>query len=257
MTRALVTRNVLARELAFNAATRPLNIFVPVGVAVAATLLTLWLLPVAAVVYAALVVTTFLDGDVAESVGREVYARARGASQRAELTNLTPAVAERLALAREADERVRKAIGESQIPLADVEAEVERLMDELEKLARNADRIATYLAEESEAALRRRLEQLRRAPGEDSQLDAAAAQAAAALQDQLDARAQLSRQLSHFDAQMEHIVATLGLIHAQIVRVSVAEEASAQRRVAEQVRDLRHEVDAAADALHEAYRELD
>jgi len=56
---------------------------------------------------------------------------------------------------------------------------------------------------------------------------------------------------------MEHIVATLGVIHAQIVRVSVAEEASAQRRVAEQVRDLRHEVDAAADALHEAYSELD
>jgi len=256
MTRALVTRNVLARELAFNAATRPLNVVVPVGVVAAAILLTLWLLPVAAVVYAALVLTTFLDGDVAESVGREVYAKARGASPRAELTSLTPAVAERLALAREADERVRKAIGQSQVPLADVEAEVERLMDELEKLARNADRVATYLVEESEVALRRRLEQRRTRSG-DSQLDAAAAQAAAALQDQLDARAQLSRQLSHFDAQMEHIVATLGVIHAQIVRVSVAEEASAQRRVAEQVRDLRHEVDAAADALHEAYSELD
>jgi len=257
MTLVPVTRRVLARELALNAATRPLNVAVPAGVVVAGILLTWWLLPVAAVIYAALVVTTFLDENVAESVGREVYARARGRSPRAELTQLTPAVAERLAGAREAHERVRKAIGESQVPLADVEAEVDRLMHELEKLARHAGRVAAYLAEESEVDLRHRLERLRRRHSGDSQLDAAAGQAAAAVQDQLEARAQLDRQLSHFDAQMEHIVATLGYIHAQIVRASVAEEASAQRRVAERVRDLRHEVDAAADALHEAYREVD
>ena len=253
MAHTIVTRRVLARELALHAATRPLNVIAPAGVVIAAILLTFWLLPVAAVVYAALVVTTLLDGDVAESVGREVYARARGSLPRAELSNLTPAVADRL----EADRRVRNAIAESQVPLADVETEVERLMHELEKLAANADRVATYLAEEGEVGLRSRLEHLRRTKSGDSQLDAATAQAAAALQDQLDARAQLARQLSHFDAQMEHIVATLGFIHAQIVRVSVAKEASAQRRVADQVRDLRHEVDAIADALHDAYRELD
>jgi hypothetical protein len=226
-------------------------------VVVAAILLTFWLLPLAAVVYAALAVTTFLDGDVAESVGREVYARARGPVHRAELGSLTPAVADRLALAREADQRVRNAIAESPAPLADVESEVERLMYELDKLAHNADRVGTYLAEESDVPLRRRLHRLRRMESGDPQLDAANAQAAAALEDQLHARGQLARQLSRFDAQMEHIVATLGFIHAQIVRVSVAEEASAQRRVADQVRDLRHEVDAVADALHEAYRELD
>jgi chromosome segregation ATPase len=257
MTQTLVTRRVLARELALNAATRPLNVIVPVGLVVAAILLTFWLLPVAAVVYAALVVTTFLDGEVAESVGRKVYATARGTSARAELSSLTPAVADRLALAREADQRVRNAIAESPIPLADVETEVERLMHELEKLAHRANRVATYLAEESEVGLRRRLHQLRRENSGDSQLDAANAQAAAALEDQLHARAQLARQLSHFDAQVQHIVATLGFIHAQIVRMSVAEEASLQHRVADQVRDLRHEVDAIADALHQAYRELD
>src|SRR5207249_2311960 len=90
MTQTLVTRRVLARELALHAATRPLNIIAPAGVVIAAILLTFWLLPVAVVVYAALVVTTLLDGDVAESVGREVYARARGTLPRAELSNLTP-----------------------------------------------------------------------------------------------------------------------------------------------------------------------
>jgi prefoldin subunit 5 len=257
MTQTAVTRRVLARELAVHAATRPLNIIAPAGVVVAAILLTPWLLPVAAAVYAALVVTTFLDEDVAESVGRQVYARARRPPPRAELSKLSPAVADRLALAREAGRRVRNAVAESQVPLADVETEVERLMREVEKLARNADQVATYLAEEGEVGLRRRLEQLRTAESGDSQLDAATAQAAAALRDQLDARAHLSRQLSYFDAQMEHLVATLGLIRAQIVRVSVAEEASAQHRVADQVRHLRHEVDAIADALDQAYRDLD
>jgi hypothetical protein len=257
MTGALVTRRVLARELALNAATRPLNVAVPAGVVVAAMLLTWWLLPVAAVVYAALVVTTFLDEDIAEAVGRGVYARARAALGRAEIGNLTPSVADRLALAGEAHQRIRHAIAESQIPLADVETEVERLMHELEKLACKADLVARYLADESEVGLRRRLQQLRRSTSCDSELDEATAQVAAALEDQLHARAQLGRQLSRFDAQMQHIVATLGFIHAQIVRVSVAEEASEQRRVADQVRDLRDEVDAIADALHEAYRELD
>ena len=38
--------------------------------------------------------------------------------------------------------------------------------------------------------------------------------------------------------------------------MSVEEEAAAQGRVAEQVRDLRREVGAAADAMQEAYVEL-
>jgi hypothetical protein len=56
---------------------------------------------------------------------------------------------------------------------------------------------------------------------------------------------------------MEHIAATLGAVHAQIVRMSVEEEASEQGRVAGRVRDLRREVGASADAMQEAYRELD
>lgn len=257
MARALVTRRVLARELVLNAALRPLNVGVTAGVVVAAFLLALWLLPVAALVYVALVLTTVFDGDIAESVGREVYARARRGLPRGERTDLTPAVAEKLSLAHAAQHRIHKAVDESRVPLPDVEVEVDRLMNELEKLARQADRVTTYLAEENEAALRRRLERLRRTESSDPQLNHANAQAAAALEDQLDARAQLSRQLLQFDAQMEHIAATLGVIHAQIVRMNVAEEGFAQGRVLEQVRDLRHEVDAAADALHEAYRELE
>jgi predicted nucleic acid-binding Zn-ribbon protein len=257
MERALVTRRVLARELALNAATRPFNIALPTGMVVAALLLSAWLLPIALVVYAALVVTTLLDGDVAETVGREVYSKrhvARAALRTREWNDA--GVARKLAVAYHAEQRIRQAIAESPLALVDLEAELERLMQELEKLASQADRVSTYLRGEDEPELRRRLERLRAASG-DQQIDRANAQAAAALEDQLDAQAQLSRQLSRLDAQMEHIAATLGAIHAQVIRTSVAEAAFAQWRVAEQVRELRREVGAAANALDEVYRELD
>jgi hypothetical protein len=257
MARALVTRRVLARELAVHAATRPLNIGVPAAVAVAALFWAWWLLPVALVVYSALVVATFFDGDVAESVGRDVYARARSELPRREVAELTSGVAARLSMAYEAEEQIRRAIDESGVALADVQAEVDRLMDSLEKMARQADRLTAYLAKEDEGALQRRLARLRRTANGDPQVDHASAQAAAALQDQLDTRMQLERRLSQFDAHMEHIVATLGVVHAQIVRIAVEEEAAAQGRVANQVRSLRHEVGAVADALRDASRELD
>jgi len=208
----------------------------------------------------ALVLTTLFDGEVAESVGREVYVRARAAlppGERTDPADLFPAVAQRLALAHDAEHRIHQAIADSPVPLADVEPEVERLMHQLELLARDADRVAAYLADENETALRSRLDRLHKTQSGDPHVDHANAQAATALHDQLDARAQLARQLAQFDAQMEHITATLGVIHAQIVRMSIAEEVSAQGRVTEQVRELRREVDAASDALHEAYRDLD
>lgn len=256
MARALVTRRVLARELAVHAATRPLNVGVPVAVAVAALLLAWWLLPVALVVYGALVAATFLDGDVAESVGRDVYARVRRELPERAAAELSRGVAARLGMAYKAEERIRRAIDESGVPLADVQGEVDHLMNELEKMARQADRLTAYLAEEDEGALQRRLARLRRTDKDDPQVEHLNAQAAAALEDQLAARAQLERRLSQFEGQMEHIVATLGVIHAQIVRMSVEEEAAAQGRVAEQVRSLRHEIGAVADALRDASREL-
>ena len=257
MTRAIVTRQVLAREIAVNAATRPLNVAVPAAIAVAAVLLSVWLLPIALLVYAALVVVTLFDGDVAEAVGREVYEKGR--SPRAalaprELKNA--GVAKKLTQAHNAEQRIRQAIADSPVPLDDVETELDRLLQELEKLASQADRVAAFLAVDDEAALRIRLAQLRETQSGDDQLDRANAASAAALEDQLEARAQLERQLSRLDAQMEHIAATLGTVHAQIIRVGVAEESFAQRRVADEVRELRREVGATADALDEAYSDL-
>ena len=115
-----------------------------------------------------------------------------------------------------------------------------------------------YLSEQDERAVRARLERLQAATSDDPSVTNANAQAVAALEEQLAARAQLKHQLARFDAQMEHLAATLGAIHArEFVRMSVEEEAGEQRRVAEQVRDLRQEVAAAADALQEAYDDVE
>jgi type IV secretory pathway TrbD component len=252
-----VTRRVLTYELILNAASRPLNVAVPLGVIAAALVLTPWLIALAALAYAGLVLATFLDGDVAESVGRDVYARSRRALPETRLTALTESAADSLALAHETRRQIQNTIAESHIPLPEVEAEVNALLDELENLAPHVERLTRYLAQEDEAALRLRLERIETSYSGDTEVDRANAEVAAALEQQLHARAQLSRRLSQFEAQMEHIAATLSLVHAQIMKMSAAEEASTQARVAAQLRYLRQDVDTTAAAFDEAYRELD
>lgn len=244
MAQVPVTRSILARELVLNAASRPLNIAVPLTVLGAASVLTLWLVPLAAVVYAALVLATFLDGDIAESVGHELYARRLRVPPEPRYPALSESAATSLALAYETEQQIQATLEESPIPFPEIEVEVRGLIHELENLARHVDRLSRYLGDEDEAALRARLER-------------ANPVVAATLQQQFHARTQLSLRVSRFEAQMEHIAATLGLVHAQIMRMTAAEEASAQARVAEQIRSLRSEVDATAAAFDEAYGELD
>jgi hypothetical protein len=245
MAQLLVTRRVLTRELVLNAASRPLNIAVPLAVLGAASVLTLWLVPLAVLAYACLVLATFLDGDAAESVGREVYERKQHALPAPpRYSALSESAAASLSLAYEAERQIRTTLDESPIPFPEIEAEVNALVHELENLARHVDRLSKYLSDEDEAALRARLER-------------ANPVVAVTLQQQFHARTQLSMRVARFEAQMEHIAATLGLVHVQILRMTAAEEASAQTRVAEQIRSLRSEVDATAAAFDEAYGELD
>jgi archaellum component FlaC len=256
MERLPVTRRVLARELVVSAATRASNVAVGAVVLVAAIVLQAWwLIPVALVIYVGMVGATLFDGDRAERVGRKTYEKARSRPS-STLPALSPAVTEKLGLARVQEERIRKAIADAPASMGDLGDEIDRLMKALDNLAARADTVHGYLQGEDAEAIRERIARLSAVDSDDSAVGAMNEQAVAALQDQLAAIEQLERQLARFDAQIEHIAATLGVIHAQIVRMSVEEEAAAQGRVAEQVRDLRREVGAAADALQEAYVEL-
>jgi hypothetical protein len=258
MERLPVTRRLLAREIVLSAARRPLNIVVALLLLVGAGVLDAWwLVPVGLLVYAGLVAATVFDGDRAERVGQQTYAKLR--PQRLPSVappGLAPPVTEKLALARAEEERIRTALAAAPLSLQDVGAEVDGLMSALDGLAARADVVYTYLRGADPAAVEKRVVALRSAASDDPAVAAMNEQAAVALEDQLTAIRQLQRQVARFDAQMEHIAATLGAIHAQIVRMSIEEEAAAQGRVAEQVRDLRREVGAAADALQEAYRDL-
>lgn len=253
MERMPVTRKVLAREIVLDAAKRPLNVGVGVAVVVAAVAFNaMWLLPVALVVYLAMLVATALDGDRAERVGEGVYARARSARPRAipRGEDPSPTVAERLRVAHIQEKRIRTALTPA---TAEVGDEVSHLMEALDDLAEHANVLYVYLREDDADAVRARLQRLRGLRTGDAAADRANEQAIAALEDQLAARAQIERQLARFDAQIEHIAATLGTIHAQLVRMSGEERAGEQNRLAGQVRDLRREIGAAADAMEEAY----
>jgi uncharacterized protein YoxC/type IV secretory pathway TrbD component len=244
MTQPPVTRRILARELMLNAASRPLNIAVLLGVVAAAFVLTPWLAPVAVLAYAALVAATFLDGDVAESIGRDVYARKHLRRPPTRHTSLSKSAAASLALAYQTERQIQMTLDESPVPLPEIEAEVKGLLHELEHLARHVDRLTKYLGDDDESALRARIER-------------ANPVVAATLEQQFHARTQLSLRVDQFEAQMEHIAATLGFVRTQIMRMTAAEAASAQTRVAEQIRHLRREVDTSTAAFDEAYRELD
>jgi hypothetical protein len=258
MSSDLVTRPALVRALAVNAATRRLNLAVPLAVGAAAVLLqTVWLLPLAVVVYVALAVSTFFDADEAERVGRVAYERRRLVQQPAlDAATLSPQIARKLGRARAEETRIREAIERAPLPRYDVLDEVARLMVGLEKLAARAQQIQSYLDEQDDAGVRERLRRFRSVDPEDAAVTHASSQAAAALEEQLAVTAELERHLARFDAQMEHAAASLAAIHGQIVRMGAAEEAVAQRDVASDVRSLRRDVNVIADALRETYDEL-
>jgi len=51
---------------------------------------------------------------------------------------------------------------------------------------------------------------------------------------------------------MEHLIASLAVIHAQLARMSVSSDASIQEDIARQVRDLRQRVGTVATGMGEA-----
>ncbi len=257
--REIVTRATLKRELAKNAATKPVTVLVPAAVVVAGLLLgTLWLLPVALVLFLGLAAATFFDAAEAKRVGEAVYERARGGREEANQVELSPRVAAPLEAARAEAERIRAAIARARLPFTEVSVEVDRLIDEMERIAGKAQLIDDYIGSQDPAATERRLRELRGGRGRSAGAEVAAANegTVGALEDKLRVQRLLQGELDRFGAEMEHLVASLGVVHGQLVRMSVVEESSLQQNVAEEVRELRERVGALTDGLSEAYGEL-
>jgi hypothetical protein len=258
--RELVTRKTLTRELAVNAVTKPLALTVGAGVAVAAFVVgTPWLLAVAIVAYLALAATTLFDPEEASRVGRDTYRRAKAPEKdrRAFPEALAPEISALVHRAHVEERRIQRAIEESGLPFADVSIEVEHLMSELERNARRAQALWTYLADQRPFELQRRLQALREERDGDAEMARSRERAAAALEHQLQVGETLRAEYARFDAEVEHLIASLGVVHGELVRISVVDDAIAQDGLAGQVRDLRRRVGAVADGMSEAAKELD
>jgi hypothetical protein len=242
MTDKPVTRSDLQRKLVVNALSKPVNVAVPAGVVVAALIVGIpWLLAVAALAYAALVVMTFLDEREAERVGDEAYGRVRGSQRpRLETSRLAPEIRAEVESARAEQGRISETIANAELPFDEVGGEVERLVVAMEATARRAQLVRDYLDTQDILGIEDRLA---RASGDT----------AVALRDQLAVLTSLGDQLQRFHGEMEQVNAALGAMHARLVGAAVASQASADAELAGDVRDLRERVETLTEGIAEAY----
>ena len=247
----LVTRKTLQRGLAFNAATKPLAVVVASAVAAAALVLgALWLLAVAVVLYVALVLMTFFDGDEAERVGRAAYERARRVRRaRALPLSLAPEIAALIERAHVEARRIVAAIASGGLGFTELAREVDSLTAELERTASHAQLLWDYLEQQEPNEVRRQLDALRTQSDGGAATAQARERAAAALEDRLRVTETLAAELARFRAEMEHSIASLGVVHGQVVRMTVAEGTTARDAVTRDVRALRGRVTAVADEI--------
>jgi hypothetical protein len=257
--REVVTRDALRRELVVNAATKPIAIGVAALVAVAAFVIgTPWLLLVAVGLYVGLAAATFFDQEEAERVGAAAYERAGlGRGVAALPSALAPEIAALLQRARDEEARIAETVAESDLPLDSVASEVSSLTTEMERIAGRAQSISKYLALQSPEDARLRLRELR----DTTPTSADAARARDRAVDAVDARLRLwetmTEELDRFKAEMEHLIASLGIVHGQLVRMDVANETHLQDEVARELGELRERMGVFAEGMREAVSQLD
>ncbi len=246
MTRGPDSREELRRALAVNALTKPLNLLLPAGVAVAASLLgAAWLIAVAIVCWLTLAVMTFLDEDEAARVGARRRAALRPAQEApaADPAALSPPIRSRLEAAREVQAAIRAAAAAAELPLDDVVEEVDALAAALEAQALRAQRIDEYLAGHPPETLRRRIAEERNPA------------VAEALEAQQQALARLRRRHADLLGEMDHVVASLDTVHAEVLAAEGVGAAFERRAVAGRLTELRTDVQLVSAGLEEAFDE--
>jgi hypothetical protein len=256
----LVTRGALARRLAVNAVTKPLNVAVLGGLIAVGIVLDLVVVvgAIAIVAYLVLVALTFFDADEAERIGNELYAGRRPATTPTlDVGTLEPRIAALVQQARETAAGIRDAIAQADHPFDDVAADVDALVAAMDTSARRAQLISSTLAEQARAGqdvagLERTIADLR-GRADDADVRALVAD----LEAQRDATARLEDRLERFEVGMQRICASLGLLRTRLVEMSASEEEAAQRELARQSRELRERTDLLAEAMAEVFADDD
>jgi hypothetical protein len=250
-----ITRSQLQRQLAVNAATKPLNIAAPAAVLVVGLLLHVLVIavPVAVVAYLALVLQTFFDADEAERVGKATYARADNKRPQLDESQLSPEIRLPLRQAREVAAGIRAAVAESDVGLQDVVSDVDALVAAMETSARRAQRIADTLADQARAgqdeqSLDREIKRRQKDPDPDVKA------LVADLRAQREATARLRERLERFQVGMQRICASLGLLRTRVAEMDASEEEAAQKELGAQARELRERTDLLAESMAEVFQ---
>jgi chromosome segregation ATPase len=251
----LVTRGAIARRMAVNAATKPLNVAVLGGLIVVGIVLDLVVVvgAIAIVAYLVLVALTFFDAEEAERVGAQLYASRRRPTRALDLATLEPRIAALVAQARETAAGIRTAIAQADHPFEDVASDVDALVAAMDTSARRAQLISSTLSEQKRArqdvaSLDRTIAELR---GRDQDADVRAL--IADLEAQREATVRLQERLERFEVGMRRICASLGLLRTRLVEMSASEEEAAQRELARQSRELRERTDLLAESMAEVF----
>jgi len=251
-----VTRHALGRALVVNALTKPLNVGVGAAIAVAGIVIGVsWVVVLGLAVYVALAVASLFDGGETARLSKRIYGGDEKALPRADLSKLAPEIAQPLAEARSEEAAIRTAVQAAQLPFADVSAEIDGLMRDIERIAGRAQQLVDYLADQDEDELQAKLRRFERPTADPATADALK-QAAEAVKEQIAANAALEQQRDRFLAELEHLVASLGVVRAQLVRMSIAEEGEVQQQVTGELRDMRTRMGALAQGMQEAFAGL-
>jgi hypothetical protein len=252
-----LTRGELNRVLIVNALTRTWpNVLVPAAIAAVGLLLGLPLVTLAVAVAAWLVLSaiTYFDEDEAAKVADRLRQRRRAQLKRAtgaELQSLSPPIAAHMRAVLAQEERIRDAIDRAELPFTEVSEEVDTFVRAAERAAGRAELLYEFLAEQNRDVVAARLEQLRA----EGRSDASSRALMDALAEQIRALDRAWDKLNAFYTEMERIEVELGNVRGQLLSVSAASEADAQRQLASGVRDLREQVGAVAEGMSEALEE--
>jgi hypothetical protein len=241
---APVSRSELRRALVLNAVSHPVNVLVPAAVLVAGAIFgAAWLALVALVCWLVLAGVTFFDEREAEQVGERARKARRGAAARADPADFSVEIGARVKAANAARAAIHAAIDSSRSPLAGVAVEVDALLAAMNADAARAQRIHGFLAGESLQALRRRIEQ------EDRP------HVRSALEGKLTALTRLRGRLDDLLAEMDHVVATLQTVQAEILAADDLEQAAHDELLAGRVSELRAQVEIVSAGLEESFAE--
>jgi hypothetical protein len=253
-----LTRGQLNRLLIGNALTKPWpNILVPALIAVAGVLLGLpaVVIPVAVVAWLAFAAITYFDEDEATEVAERARAGRRPAIEQAErvdLATLAPPIADHLGRVLDQERRIRQAIERAELPFEEVSREVDTFVRAAERAAARAQLLYEYLVDEDRERVASRLRELEAAGDARDPSKRALAEALTA---QLEGIDRAGAKLDGFYTEMERIAVELGNVRGQLLSVSAASEAAAQRELAADVRTLREEMGAVAAGMSEVIEE--